>query len=339
MLDQVNHQVQRVHIHLVPRCGGLSIFFSAIIGSLVVYWRVEATGRWLLLLLCSALLAFGCGIVEDYTQKVSAWRRLVLTMLSAAIGYFLLNAAITRLDLPFLDPWMQYAWLSLPFTVIAVAGIANAINIIDGFNGLASVVTMFMLLSIAYVAWQVNDIQIMTAAFIMVGAIAGFFIWNFPYGLIFLGDGGAYFIGFMLGELVVLLVARNAQISAWYALLLLIYPVVETLFSIYRRTFIRNSSPGLPDGIHLHSLIFKRLVRWTIGRRDARALIKRNSLTSPYLWLLSLISVIPATLFWHSGWLLVGFCLCFIVAYIWLYIQIVHFNAPRWMILRKSKRK
>lgn len=339
MLDQVNDKAQRAHTHSVSRFGGLSIFFSAGIGILITYFRTPATGKWLFLLLLSALFAFGCGIVEDYTQKVSAWRRLVLTMISAAIGYFLLDAAITRLDLPLLDNWMPYIWLSLPLTVIAVAGIANAINIIDGFNGLASVVTMFMLLSIAYVAWQVNDIQIMTAALIMVGAIAGFFVWNFPYGLIFLGDGGAYFIGFMLGELVVLLVARNAQVSAWYALLLLIYPVFETVFSIYRRTVIRSGSPGVPDGIHLHSLIFKRLVRWTIGRRDARSLIKRNSLTSPYLWLLSLSAVIPATVYWDNGWVLVGITLCFVVGYVWLYIQIVHFNAPRWMILRKHKRK
>ena len=339
MLDQVNDHAQRVHRHSVSRFGGLGIFIATIVGVAVTYGRAPATGQWLSMLLLSALLAFGCGIVEDYTQRVSALRRLTLTMVSAMIGYFLLDAAIIRIDLPLADEWFQYAWLSLPVTIIAVAGIANAVNIIDGFNGLASVVTMFMLLSIAYVAWQVNDIYIMTAAFIMVGAIAGFFVWNYPYGLIFLGDGGAYFIGFMLGELVVLLIARNPQVSAWYALLLLIYPVFETVFSIYRRTFIRNASPGVPDGIHLHSLIFKRLVRWTIGQRDASALIKRNSLTSPYLWLLSLMAVIPATLFWRSGWILAAFCLSFVTAYVWLYIQIVHFNSPHWMILRNWKKK
>ncbi|MBS1170183.1 MAG: glycosyl transferase [Burkholderiaceae bacterium] len=337
MLDQVNNHVQRVHLHSVSRFGGLSIFISVAVGIAVANWRAPATGKWLLLLLLSAIPAFGSGIVEDYTQRVSPLRRLILTMLSAAIGYYLLDAAIIRLDLPFVDDWLKYVWFSLPLTIFAVGGIANAINIIDGFNGLASVVTMFMLLSIAYVAWLVNDTFIVTAAFIMVGAIAGFFVWNFPYGLIFLGDGGAYFIGFMLGELTVLLIARNPQVSAWYALLLLIYPVFETAFSIYRRIFIRNSSPGVPDGIHLHSLIFKRLVRWTIGRRDARALIKRNSLTSPYLWVLSLMAVIPATVFWQNCWLLIGFCLCFIVAYVWLYMQIIQFNAPHWMIIRKRK--
>jgi len=155
--------------------------------------------------------------------------------------------------------------------------------------------------------------------------------------LIFLGDGGAYFIGFMLGELSILLVMRNPQVSTWYAALLLIYPVFETIFSIYRRIFLRGRSPGLPDGIHLHSLIFRRLVLWAVGRRDARALTRRNSMTSPYLWLLSLMAVMPATLLWRHSFILILFCLLFVVTYVWLYARIVRFKAPRWMILGRRK--
>lgn len=335
MLDHDMTGSQKFHAHPVSRVGGLGIFFAAIVGAYLTYWRVPEVGKWIFLLLLSAFIAFGCGIVEDYTKRVSALRRLILTMVSAVIGYFLLDAAIVRVDWAMFDGWLKYAWLSLPLTVFAIAGIANAVNIIDGFNGLASVVTMFMLLSLAYVALQVGDAHVMTAALIMVGAIAGFFVWNYPHGLIFLGDGGAYFIGFMLGELVVLLIARNPQVSAWYGALLMIYPIFETVFSIYRKKFLRGMSPGVPDGIHLHMLVFKRLVRWTIGRRDARALTRRNSMTSPYLWLLSLAAVIPATLFWRNKWLLAAFCLLFVVTYVWLYMQIVRFRAPRWMILRK----
>lgn len=338
MLDHDLSSVQKIHAHPVPRVGGLGIFFAAVVGACFVYWRVPAVGVWVITLLLSASVAFGCGIVEDFTKSVSPLRRLILTMVSAGIGYFLLDAAIVRVDLPMFDGWLQYAWLSLPLTVFAIAGIANAVNIIDGFNGLASVVTMFMLLSLAYVAFQVGDIYVLTAAFIMVGAIAGFLVWNYPHGLIFLGDGGAYFLGFMLGELAVLLIARNPQVSAWYAALLLIYPVFETVFSIYRRKFVRGVSPGLPDGIHLHMLVFKRLVRWTVGRQDARALTRRNSMTSPYLWLLSLMAVIPASVFWRQGWILAICCLLFVVTYVWLYVQIVRFNVPNWMIFAKRKK-
>ncbi|SFV09774.1 MraY family glycosyltransferase [Pseudoduganella namucuonensis] len=328
--------VQKVHAHSVARIGGLSIFFAVAIAACISIWRVPAMTSWMLSLMACATVAFTGGIVEDYTGRVSAARRLVLTMMAALLAYFLLDAKIDRLDLPFSVLPITWIWLALPVTVLAVAGIANAINIIDGFNGLASVVTICMLLSLGYVALQVNDMFVLVAALMVAGATAGFLIWNYPVGLIFLGDGGAYFIGFMLGELALLLVIRNPQVSTWYAALLLIYPAFETLFSAYRRMFIRGKSPAMPDGIHLHSLIFRRVVQWAVGRKEGRALLRRNSLTSPYLWMFSLMAVIPATMFWRNTTLLMGFCLLFMVSYIWLYVRIVRFKAPRWMIRHKK---
>ncbi len=268
--------------------------------------------------------------------RVSALRRLVLTMAAALLAFFLVDARLDRIDFPFGSWRIAWTWLALPLTVVAVAGIANAINIIDGFNGLASVVTICMLVSLAYVAWQVGDVFVLSAALMVAGATAGFLVWNYPIGLIFLGDGGAYFIGFMLGELALLLVIRNPEVSTWYAALLLIYPAFETMFSAYRRKFLRGTSPALPDGIHLHSLIFRRIVQWAIGKRETRALMRRNSLTSPYLWMFSLMAVIPATIFWRNTAVLIFFCLLFVVSYMWLYARIVRFKSPRWLILRKK---
>jgi UDP-N-acetylmuramyl pentapeptide phosphotransferase/UDP-N-acetylglucosamine-1-phosphate transferase len=335
-LDHDMIGVQKVHVRAVPRIGGIGIFCAVLIGGAVVTWREPEIGPGLFLLLSCSSIAFLGGIVEDFTQRVSPMRRLLMTMAAALVGYYLLGARIERIDLGFTSLQISYVWIVLPLTVLAVAGIANAINIIDGFNGLASVVTICMLFSLGYVAWQVNDMFILVAALIVAGATAGFLLWNYPVGLIFLGDGGAYFLGFMLGELAILLTMRNTQVSTWYAALLLIYPVFETLFSVYRRLFLRGKSPGMPDGIHLHSLIFRRIVRWAVGR-DVRALTRRNALTSPYLWLLSLMAVIPATLFWKHTWVLMTFCALFIVSYIWLYARIVRFRAPRWLILQKRK--
>lgn len=329
--------VQKVHVYAVPRIGGVAIFSAFILTAVIAMWRTPLLGKnLLLLLLCSSVAFFG-GVLEDFTKGVTPRHRLILTMVAAAMGYFLLDARIERIDW-FSSFWsLKYIWLALPLTVLAVAGIANAVNIIDGFNGLASVVTICMLLSLSYVALQMGDTFVLVAALIVAGAAAGFLVWNYPAGLIFLGDGGAYFLGFMLGELSILLVMRNPQVSTWYALLLLIYPVFETLFSVYRRVFVRGQSPGMPDGIHLHSLIFRRIAVWAVGRRDARALIRRNAMTSPYLWLLSLMAVVPATLFWRHTWALMVFCLLFIVSYLWLYARIVRFRAPRWMIFAKRK--
>ncbi|NEX64485.1 MraY family glycosyltransferase [Noviherbaspirillum galbum] len=329
--------VQKVHHEAVPRIGGVGIYLAVFLTCMVAMVRTPILGRAILILLLCSFVAFGGGIVEDFTKRVSPARRLALTMCAAVLGYFLLDARIERIDWLSSSWLLSTAWLALPLTVLAVAGIANAINIIDGFNGLATVVTISMLLSLGYVAWQVDDTFVLVAAVIVAGAAAGFLIWNYPAGMIFLGDGGAYFLGFMLGELSIMLVMRNPEVSTWYAALLLIYPVFETLFSAYRRLFVRGKSPSMPDGIHLHSLIFRRIVVWAVGRRDARALLMRNALTSPYLWMFSLMAVVPATLFWQHSGILMAFCVLFVASYLWLYLRIVRFRAPRWMIFGKKK--
>ena len=335
-LDSDFDGAQKVHTHAVPRIGGLCIYLAVVLSGAISMWRAPTIGNWILLLLLCSAVAFLGGIVEDYTGRVSPMRRLVLTMVAAVMGYFLLHARISRIDWIFSDWELDAVWITLPLTILAVAGIAHAVNIIDGFNGLASVVAICMLLSLGYVAFQVNDMFVLVTALMVAGATAGFLVWNYPAGLIFLGDGGAYFIGFMLGELALLLVMRNPQVSTWYAALLLLYPTVETIFSVYRRAFVSGKSPSMPDGIHLHSLIFRRIVQWAVGRKDARALMRRNALTSPYLWLFSLMAVIPATLFWQHTWILILFCLLFVFSYVWLYSRIVRFQVPRWMILQKK---
>ncbi|MDB5935188.1 MAG: glycosyl transferase [Massilia sp.] len=335
-LDADFAAVQKVHAHSVARIGGLPIFLAVVISAAISIWRLPAMAGWMISLLVCASIAFMGGILEDYTGNVSASRRLILTMAAALLGYFLVDAKLDRIDLPFGSMALEHVWVVLPLTVLAVAGIANAVNIIDGFNGLASVVTICMLISLAYVAAQVGDVFVLVTALMVAGATAGFLIWNYPVGLIFLGDGGAYFLGFMLAELALLLVLRNPQVSTWYAALLLIYPAFETVFSAYRRMFVRGKSPAMPDGIHLHSLIFRRIVQWAVGRKEARALMRRNALTSPYLWLFSLMAVIPATVFWRNTGVLIFFCLLFIVSYVWLYARIVRFKSPRWLIWRKK---
>jgi UDP-N-acetylmuramyl pentapeptide phosphotransferase/UDP-N-acetylglucosamine-1-phosphate transferase len=333
-LDTDFGAVQKVHAHPVARIGGLPIFMAVLVSAAISIWRVPGMTMTMLSLLLCASVAFAGGIVEDYTGRVSPARRLLLTMVGAVLAWWLIGARLDRIDLPFGVLSVPFVWLMLPLTVLAVAGIANAVNIIDGFNGLASVVTICMMVSLAYVAFQVGDVFIVVAALMMAGATAGFLIWNYPVGLIFLGDGGAYFIGFMLGELALLLVVRNPQVSTWYPVLLLIYPTFETLFSAYRRMFLRGQSPAMPDGIHLHSLIFRRVVQWAVGRREGRALMRRNALTSPYLWTLSLMAVVPATVFWHHTGILLICALLFIVSYVWLYARIVRFRSPRWLIWR-----
>lgn len=328
--------VQKFHARPVPRIGGLGIVLALAASGVAAFFRdSKGVGVPLALLLGSAAPAFMAGFIEDLTKRVSPRERLLATMISAIVAAYLLDARIVRIDVSFLDMALAIPLISGIITVLAVAGVANAINIIDGFNGLASMVAMMMFVSLAYVAFQVGDPLIITVSFAMIGAILGFFIWNFPAGHIFLGDGGAYFIGFMLAECGILLVLRNSHVSAWYPVLMLIYPIFETLFSIYRRRVLKGVPAGYPDGVHLHTLIYQRLMRWAVGSKDERHIVRRNSMTSPYLWFLSLLAVLPATLFWNNRITLLIFIALFMALYVRLYWKIVRFRAPRWMIIKK----
>src|SRR5947199_9296283 len=98
-----------------------------------------------------------------------------------------------------------------------------------------------------------------------------------------------------------------------------IYPIFETVFSMYRRRFVRGRPVGMPDGIHLHSLIYRRLMRWAVGSKDAVVLTKRNSMTAPYLWALCALSVVPSLLWWDNTPMLSLFLLLSVVSYVLLY--------------------
>ncbi|MFO6418791.1 MraY family glycosyltransferase [Hylemonella sp. W303a] len=333
--------VQKFHAHPTPRVGGVALYCGVVAVALYLVWRKLDVGWSMLVLLLAAVPAFAGGLVEDLTKRVSVLWRLGLTMVSAVLGYLLLGAELNRLDVPFVDQWVDLAlswWpVSLLLTMVAIGGVANAVNIIDGFHGLAGVFCVMIFGALGYVAFLLGDTLLWTTCAALIGALLGFLVWNYPRGLIFLGDGGAYFLGFMAGELSVLLVMRHPEVSPWFPMLLMIYPVFETLFSIYRKKFLRGMSPGEPDGVHLHMLVYKRLVRWAVGSAEAVDRNNRNALTSPYLWVLSSMAIFPAMLFWRSTPILFGFVLLFAVSYVWLYRRIVLFKVPRQLVLRKKK--
>ena len=326
---------QKFHSAPVPRVGGIGIFAGVLAGGMLLWFRFSDLGLPALLLLACALPAFGSGLTEDLTKTQSPRRRLFFTAVSAALAVVVMDAAIVRTAIPGLD-WLVSTRIGAAMvTVFVVAGVANSINIIDGFNGLASMCSVLILGSIGYVAYQAGDGLIVALAAAGAGAVLGFFVWNFPSGLIFLGDGGAYFLGFYIAELAIMLLYRNPSVSPMFPLLVCIYPVFETLFSIYRRKMLRGQPAGMPDGIHLHSLIYRRIMRWAVGNASKRSHAKRNSMTSPYLWMLCMLAVVPAMLFWDSTPFLLAFIVLFGMVYTGLYWRIVRFKAPRWMITKR----
>ena len=322
---------QKFHKTVVPRIGGFAIGL-AIFVTIFLHYKDDVASIEELFLLISALPVFGIGILEDITKKVSVRTRLAYTALGAAIAIFLLGLQINYLDIPYIDVLVDIPAISIALTIFAITGLANSYNIIDGFNGLSSMVGMIALIAIGYLGIQLNDSLLIFLCFTMVGAILGFFIWNYPRGLIFLGDGGAYLIGFWVATLSVLVVNRHNEISPWFAILVNAYPIMETLFTIYRRKFHQGKSPGHPDGIHFHSLIFRRILNPSHIHNELEW-FNANAKTSPYLWVLSSLATIPAILFWNSTPILVGSLLLFVFTYVWLYKRMVTFKTPKWMHL------
>ena len=321
---------QKFHTHAVPRIGGVGIFLSLVISAWVAHGVLSLEKGLLLLQIClCALPAFAIGLIEDLTKKMGVKTRLIATAISAGLGIYLLNALITRVDAPGLDMFMSISMVAIVFTVVAVSGLANAYNIIDGFNGLASMVGIISLLAIGYVAFKANDPVLASICLIVIGAIGGFFIWNYPRGLIFLGDGGAYLIGYLIATLSILLIVRNPSVSPWFALLVNAYPIFETLFTIWRRKVHQGKNPGLPDGAHFHSLIYRRVIRWAeVHESKETASYSKNAKTSPYLWFLSSLAVFPAIVWWQTTWILQCFALLFCVSCVMVYNAVVKFKTP-----------
>jgi UDP-GlcNAc:undecaprenyl-phosphate/decaprenyl-phosphate GlcNAc-1-phosphate transferase len=327
--------VQKFHTIAVPRVGGIAIFLGIFLALCVRYFESAEVGLFGLLLVMCSLPAFLSGLTEDLTKKVGVKVRLLATMVSAGLAGYFLNAWLGSVQILGIDNLMMaYPFMAVAITCFAVGGVANAFNIIDGYNGLSSMVAVIILSGIAYVAFQVNDYPIMIAALAMIGALLGFLVFNYPRGAIFLGDGGAYFVGFWIAELSVLLTARHPEVSKWFPLLLCLYPIFETVFTIYRRVLLQKAHPGMPDALHLHQLIYMRIVRPLVGGHSDAAKAQCNALTSPYLWILTTLAVIPAVLFWQYHLVLKGFAVLFAVTYVWLYWAIVRFQSPKWMHLR-----
>lgn len=273
--------VQKVHTTAVPRIGGLAVVAGVIIGMLV-YREMNpdpvnaSRSTDIFLLLAAGAPAFVAGLIEDMTKRVSVRMRLMATALSAIIASAVLGATVNDLDLWGVDTLLAFTPFAVLVTAIVVAGGSNAINIIDGFNGLSSSTIVIMAAGLSAVAMQHGDMLVATIGALGIGAALGFMALNYPRGKLFLGDGGAYFLGFWVSEMAVLLLVRNASVNAWQVLAICAYPVIEVLFSIYRRKVIQGVSPGAPDALHLHTLVFRRLVFKHV-RKDANHPWKRNA--------------------------------------------------------------
>jgi len=322
---------QKFHINSVCRIGGLAILLSLILGGVLKYFLNESESIEILILAIASLPAFLVGFAEDTTKRAGIRIRFLGICISSILVGLFFNTWVESVGIEIFDFIFLVPLIPVVFTVFAICGLTNAYNIIDGFNGLASMVAILTLISLCYVGFKCNDSLIVILTLVPIGAILGFFFWNYPKGLIFLGDGGAYLIGFWIAFVSIFIVTRNHSVSPFYALLVNAYPVVETIFTIWRRSFHKNKNPSLADDMHLHTLIYRRAITW--DEKDKGKIVSNvaNARTSPYLWLLASAGIIPASLFWNFSPILITFFVIFCFLYLLCFLSIIKFKVPKWL--------
>jgi UDP-N-acetylmuramyl pentapeptide phosphotransferase/UDP-N-acetylglucosamine-1-phosphate transferase len=283
--------VQKFHLEPTPRVGGIGIYLGLLLAWFVVH---EKGVRDILgIVLLAGLIPLVCGLAEDITKRVGVLPRLLATMAGGVAAWLLTGVCLNRVDIYGIDWLMTLTPVAVIFTAFAVGGVANAINIIDGFHGLASGTTMIALIALGAISAEADDPQLAMACFLVAASIAGFWLVNYPWGKLFMGDGGAYFSGFALAWFAVLLPVRNPEVSVWAGLLVCAYPVIEVIYSVVRRA-LRHQSPGAPDSGHLHSLIKVKLIR-SKGTVPGAQPSLRNALVAPIVWTFSAAPAIAGT--------------------------------------------
>jgi UDP-N-acetylmuramyl pentapeptide phosphotransferase/UDP-N-acetylglucosamine-1-phosphate transferase len=315
--------IQKVHDHPTPRVGGLAIMFGLVMATL--FSSNTDIFQLLATMLLASLPAFLAGTIEDLSKRIGPLVRLWAALASGILGWWLTGYALTRVDIWGVDWLLQWLPLAVLFTAFAVAGVANAINMIDGLNGLAGGVMLIAMVALSTIAYETGDITLATICLVLGVTVLGFLVLNFPFGKLFLGDGGAYLLGFMGAWLAVMLPMRNPSISVWAPLLVFSYPILEVLFSIIRRRSRAHHSFH-PDRLHLHSLIYARLFKsFTKGWSKPQ----QNSFASFIpLCFMALASTLAVT-FAHSTQLLMACFVLMAALYAVVYTYIIRFRRFR----------
>ena len=267
---------RKIHSHPVPRLGGVAIWLSTMLtfGALILlsYYRY---GSLLSGILLGSSLMFLLGLVDDI-YNLNAKFKLFIQITVVAI-VFCLGVRITNLYIPFIGLFALPIWLSYIITTLWIVGITNAINFIDGVDGLAGSVITISSVTLGLIATcmvPTNTVSTLIA-FILVGSMLGFLTYNFNPAKIFMGDSGALFAGFILSTLSVVFMMKTDNITMYAPILILSVPILDITFSSIRR-LIKGISPFTADAGHIHH----KLLNMGLSQNKAVAILTAFALLS-----------------------------------------------------------
>lgn len=245
LIGAVDHpNARKVHLRTMPRIGGLAIFVAFLIG----YALLLPASRYNDAILIGAVVIILTGLIDDRFQ-LTARVKLMGQMIATVI---VLNSGmrIEMINLPFDQQLYLGAW-SIPVTCLWLIGITNAINLIDGLDGLAAGVSSIALGTIALLAIIQGNVYLTMMALLLLASTLGFLVHNFYPAKIFMGDTGALFLGYMLAVFSLIGFKNVTLFSLVVPVLLLGLPISDTIFAIVRR-LVQGRPPMSPDKSHMH---------------------------------------------------------------------------------------
>ncbi len=258
IVDRPN--ARKIHQSPVVRVGGVSIFAGTMIALLIV-WRlggfdtIALSEQEILGGMIFGSVGFFCIGFADDLLSLSSWSRLLMQIMVATSSWFM-GVKIDFLSIPFIG-LIHLSWMSLPISVIWLVGMANAINWIDGVDGLAAGVSGIAAVVMLIVTLFMDQTAAALIAASLAGAALGFLRYNFNPAQIFMGDGGAYFMGFTLaGVGIIGLVKTTAVTAVLLPYLILAVPILDMSAVILSR-IRKGQSPFVADKSHLHHWLLK----------------------------------------------------------------------------------
>lgn len=318
---------QKIHLQETIRIGGLAIFLSNV---LVYLYLSDEISEIMFGLLISSSFVFFLGLLEDLTKTIKPIYRLYGSFVTGLSFIILLDVKIDDINIQIFNNLLENSFFSFVFTAFCIALLTQAMNIIDGLNGLSIGYAILVLISILLVSIKVEDNLLKILVLFSLGSILGAFILNFPKPYIFLGDGGAYFIGAFLSFYIIMLVTRNDLVSPFYCFLLAFYPVYETIRSFCRRYFKFKSQSFLPDQMHLHSILY-------IYFHKKNLILNSNSFSSFLLLIFQLVFLILGFHFFDNKFNLIIVIISFIISYELLYFKLAGSVLNKQQFINKEK--
>jgi UDP-N-acetylmuramyl pentapeptide phosphotransferase/UDP-N-acetylglucosamine-1-phosphate transferase len=278
--------IQRIHLNETPRLGGF-IFVLSLIGY-VIYSHPTENILLLKLILLSLTPILITGFKEDIFHNVDPAIRLLSLLFVGWLFMANFSGPLPNIsEVSFLEKLVSLHGGVSVFYILCMAAIANGMNLIDGVNGLCGAAALSILASLLFLSYKTADTSMLALIFSVMLLFTPFMLINYPKGLIFLGDLGAYSIGLIISILTIILFGRHPEISPWGAVLILIYPVTEVVFSMLRRIF-SGVSIFDPDKSHLHLKLFYFFKPKPSYHKIANALV---TITLSGLWLFPLLAI------------------------------------------------